>query len=629
MFIKSNIRKVTIAMEKTLGNRAYIRLGQAGIIHLARTQSDEILNETAILAEEIRTRDIIMAGCTYTLNALKIEAGETFVLVKMRDLEGDSRFVSKAKKVIERIQRARARIQDEAAALAEQLEFAQALDSMGINPETLKKARLMKMVFGQVTDPIPEFPAERSFIIAASDRYLFGAALQSEAEGMLRLLKEHGFVDKTDDISGRSLADLKKREAILKHRLETIEIYTDRIRKEMGPTLLRLHHTYREYEEILKAMRLSGFSEKAMFITGWIDARDKNRLIKILKDICEDKFILIDEPDPDAPVRLRNMRLFKPFELIVSTMGMPANSEIDPTPLAALTFVIIFGLMFGDLGQGLVLAAAGLILKLIGRRKSKEFFIHAGSILLACGLSAAICGVLYGSLFSSEHLIPALWLRPMENIMTLFAITILIGTVIIFVGLSLNIINALINHDYVEAFLEKKGLAILIFYSSLVIMSIRYAVHKQVPALWEIGIFVFAPILVFSLRGVIGPALFNGKRPHETVEYITETVMDIVEIVLSMFANTVSFIRVGAFALSHAGLSIATFTLAGIFDPGLKSIMAISILVIGNIIIIVFEGMICGIQSMRLEYYEFFSKFFRGDGISFSPFILKSKFSEV
>jgi V/A-type H+-transporting ATPase subunit I len=339
-------------------------------------------------------------------------------------------------------------------------------------------------------------------------------------------------------------------------------------------------------------------------------------------------------------------------------MGVPSNAEMDPTPLAAITYVVVFGLMFGDLGQGLVLALIGVMFWFVARNMSQEgvrgneggvmhgflmsvarvisMFIaekeavrHAGSILLACGLSAAFCGVLYGSLFSSEHLIPALWMRPMENIMGLFSITILMGTMIIFVGLCLNIINALINRDFIEAFLEKKGLAILVFYSSLVFMAVRYALHKQGPGIWEISVFVIAPILIFALRGVLGPLLFKAKRPHDVAEYITETIMDIVEIVLSMFANTLSFIRVGAFALSHAGLSIATFTLAGIFDPSLKSVMAISILVIGNIVIIVFEGMICGIQSMRLEFYEFFSKFFRGDGISFSPFILKSKFSEV
>jgi len=177
--------------------------------------------------------------------------------------------------------------------------------------------------------------------------------------------------------------------------------------------------------------------------------------------------------------------------------------------------------------------------------------------------------------------------------------------------------------------LKKRGLAVLILYSATVVFAFKYMVHKQTPAFWEIGAFIIAPILVFCLRGVIGPVFFTAKKPHDIAEYITETVMDVVEIALSMFANTVSFIRVGAFALSHAGLSIVTYTLAGMADPSLKSVWAISILVVGNIFIIGFEGMICGIQSMRLEFYEFFSKFYKGDGVVFSPFILKTKMAEV
>ena len=136
--------------------------------------------------------------------------------------------------------------------------------------------------------------------------------------------------------------------------------------------------------------------------------------------------------------------------------------------------------------------------------------------------------------------------------------------------------------------------------------------------------FIGLPLILFSLRGVIGPLLFRSAKPKSISEYIIETVMDIVEIALSMFANTISFIRVGAFALSHAGLSIVTYTLAGMADPSMKSVGAITIIVIGNIFIIGFEGLICGIQSMRLEYYEFFSKFFQGDGVVFSPFTLKA-----
>jgi vacuolar-type H+-ATPase subunit I/STV1 len=628
MFIKSNIRKVTIAVEKALGHEVYARLGQAGIIHLARLQAGDASTDAGLLAEEGRTRDIL-AGSGFILTALQIETGEAPVSEKARDIDQDAVLTSKAKKMMERLQRLHTRIQEKIATVTEQLEYAEALDRMGIDPETMKKARLTRMVFGQVTDTVPDGPADGPFIVAGTGRYAFGAAMPQAIPQMLQFLKEHGFIDKTADISGASHESLKGHETALRRRLELLERYIDGFREKMGPALLTLYHSYKEYEEVIKAMRLSAFSAKAMFITGWMDANDKERLLGLLREICGERFIISDERDPNAPVRLMNTRLFKPFELIVKIMGMPRNSEIDPTPLAAITFALIFGLMFGDLGQGLVLAITGLLVKFVAAKKRHEGLGQAGGILIACGLCAAFCGILYGSLFSSEHLIPALWIRPAENIMGLFSATILLGSVVIVVGLCVNIINAFINTDYPEALLGKKGVAVLILYSAIVLMAVRYASYRQAPAAWEIGAFIVLPLVVFSLRGVLGPLLFRTSWPHDIAEYVTETIMEIVEIALSMFANTVSFIRVGAFALSHAGLSIVTYTLAGMADPTLKSVGSIAILVVGNIFIIGFEGLICGIQSMRLEYYEFFSKFYQGDGVVFSPFVLKTKMPEA
>jgi V/A-type H+-transporting ATPase subunit I len=158
---------------------------------------------------------------------------------------------------------------------------------------------------------------------------------------------------------------------------------------------------------------------------------------------------------------------------------------------------------------------------------------------------------------------------------------------------------------------------------------VRYSHTAENPALWETSVFILLPLAFFSLRGVLGPILFDDHKPHSSTEYVIETIVEILEIGLSMLANTISFIRVGAFALSHAGLSIVTYTLAGIIDPEMKSAGAIIAIVIGNIFIIGFEGFVCGIQSVRLEYYEFFSKFFKGDGVAFTPFTLKARTSEV
>ena len=628
MFIKSDIRKVTIALKKSLGHELYVRLGKAGLIHLARLQTGDISADAGMAAEEAKIKDILAAG-SFVLKALGLEAGEGLVSENKRDAERDAVLVVGAKKTLERLQRLRVRIQEKAALVDAELGYDEALDRMGFDPGVFKKVSLVRAVLGQTPEVLPDLPENESFVIASTGRYVVGAALPQALPRMLEFLKKHDFVDKTIAISGTSVEGLKRRAAVLQGRLDFLNRYTEVFKKEKGPSLLALHHSCKVYEEVLKAMRQSAFSAKAIFITGWLDVREKPGLMAILREICGECFIVSFERDPNAPVRLMNLRLFKPFELIVRIMGMPSNSEIDPTPLAALVFVLIFGLMFGDLGQGLVLAVCGGILKSIAGRRKQEAAAHAGGILMACGLSAAFCGVLYGSLFSSEHLIPALWIRPAEDIMGLFSFTVLLGAVVIGIGLCISILNAFLNRDYPAAFLDKKGLAVLILYSAIVLMAVRYATHSQAPAFWEIGFFIFLPLLVFSLRGFIGPVLFKVKAPHDLVEYVTETVMEMVEIALSLFANTLSFIRVGAFALSHAGLSIVTYTLAGMVDPALKTPGAVAMIVFGNIIIIGFEGLICGIQSMRLEYYEFFSKFYRGDGVEFSPFVLKTRIQEV
>ena len=111
--------------------------------------------------------------------------------------------------------------------------------------------------------------------------------------------------------------------------------------------------------------------------------------------------------------------------------------------------------------------------------------------------------------------------------------------------------------------------------------------------------------------------------PHGLFEYIVETIIEIIEMFSSFLGNTISFIRAGAFALSHAGLSIAIYTLAHIITPEGYSVASIAVLVVGNIFIILLEGLVCGIQSMRLEYYEFFGKFFHGEGVEFKPFFFR------
>ena len=632
MFLKSDIRKVSIALEKRFYHEVYLALGKAGIIHLSPPQDRDAMMDAGLKEEESRTRDIL-SGIESALRALHIEPGEAALPGKTGDTSQDWAFVSKTQGAIGRVERLRLRIQEALDTAAQRMAYRGALDLMGIHPAAFQGARLVRMVFGTVENTEWELPVRERFVVSRAGGYVCGVALPSDLSGMLQFLKGYGFTDRSDQITEASTETLNRRMDTLRTRLATLDRYFSTLRDTAGKTLAELYGPYREYGEVFTAMKLSLFSSKALFISGWMDEKDRERLFDILRGICGDRFIaaVSDRRDPDAPVRLMNSRFLKPFELLVKTMGMPANSEIDPTPLTAVTFVIMFGLMFGDLGQGLVIALGGLILKRISKKKgeTESTLDQAGGILIACGISAALSGILYGSIFSNEHLIPALLFHPIEEIMSLFAMTILLGALFIGIGLGVNVINNLMNGNYTEALLEKRGLAVFVLYAAIILLAVRYAVTGQGPAPWAVGVFIITPLVLFSLRGVLGPVLFKTHKPHSAVEYIIETCVEILEIGLSMIANTVSFIRVGAFALSHAGLSIVTYTLAGIVDPAMRSVGAVTIIIAGNIFIIGFEALICMIQSMRLEYYEFFSKFFRGDGVDFAPFTLKAKISEV
>lgn len=628
MFVKSDIRRVSIALEKRFYHEVSLELGTAGIMHLARFPQDEGPAEEGLKNEEAKTREIL-TGIDTILRVLDVESSAPVSPETASGEAEDGIFVATMLSVVNRLQRLRSKIDEESARLEDRLSCFRALESMGIDSGALRRTRLMTMVFGTLEDREWEPSGTEGFLAVRKGPYVFAAAMPAQLDTMQSFLKDRGFVDRSRDIAGLSAERAGSRLETLRRRRAILDGYRDGLRQEAARKLPAMLHDYRRVDEIIKSLRMSLFSSRAMFITGWMDIRERERLTALLDRVCGDRYILsiAEKRDPRAPVRLRNMALFRPFELLVKTMGVPSNDEIDPTPLAAVFYVIIFSIMFGDLGQGLTLALVGYILRRVARRKGVPDgpIGQAGGIMIFCGFGAAFCGILFGSVFSHEHLIPALIFHPINNIMTLFAFTILMGVFIICVGLIINMVNCVMNGEYEEALLEERGLVVLVPYVALVFFALRFATTERTPVLWETLIFIILPVSLFALRGVLGPLIFKSHAPHSALEYIVETVMEIFELAISMIANTISFIRVGAFALSHAGLGIVTYTLAGMVDPSLRSPGAIAVIVLGNIFIIGFEGLICGIQSLRLEYYEFFSKFFKGSGVVFEPFKLKER----
>jgi len=345
--------------------------------------------------------------------------------------------------------------------------------------------------------------------------------------------------------------------------------------------------------EELKSDMANG--DKLFFMFGFVPVSNVAKLKSELETrFGGDVIILVDDVDKSGsnlnpPTKLSNMKLFKPFETLIKMYGTPNYHEKDPTIFFALTYMLLFGAMFGDVGQGFILLFAGLVLEIILKKED------LGGVLSRIGLSSTIFGFIYGSVFGSEKIIPPLILS----------------------AYIYNIINSGIEKNVERGLFSKNGIVGLIFYLILLYTIFHVVVtHSSIsPALVYIMISL---LLLMVFKQPLANKLIHADKLYQKspANYYTEEGFGVIETLLSIISNTLSFIRVGAFALNHVGLYIAFATMARMITNSWGSL---AILVLGNIIIIALEGLIVFIQALRLEYYELFTKYFRGDGIEYVP----------
>ncbi|GHV87293.1 hypothetical protein AGMMS50255_5890 [Spirochaetia bacterium] len=355
----------------------------------------------------------------------------------------------------------------------------------------------------------------------------------------------------------------------------------------------------------------------------------------------------VAEGKEKVPVSLKHGAFVKGFEGVVFSYGAPLYGTIDPTPFVAVFFTILFGIMFGDVGQGLVLLLAGLLTSKRGL-KSMAGFRSYSTPLIAIGISSTVMGFLNGEFFANEELLVAptqavlgffmnifgiagepperiLHLMPEKgNVMKLFyffGFTIAVGVILNSIGLVMNIVNKCITKKYEGAFFSKTGLAGLIFFWYALSIAVRLILGGSFANFDFIGLIL--PVFCIFFGPVIW-RLISGERPvlaEGLMPFIMEGFVEILETLSTYISNTVSFLRVGAFALSHAVLSFIVFTLSEMVSENPAGpVFSLFIMVLGNAVIIILEGMIVAIQVVRLQYYEFFSKFFTETGVPFVPF---------
>jgi len=342
-----------------------------------------------------------------------------------------------------------------------------------------------------------------------------------------------------------------------------------------------------------------------------------------------------------VPVKLQHGKFVGSFERMIFSYGSPLYGTIDPTPLVAFFFTLLFGIMFGDAGQGLVFVLIGILLT-TNVIKWFPTWNKFGPIFIAIGCSSTIMGFLTGEFFAnSELLIPVsrflsgLFGQPKDHILHLmpsagaidklfmfFIFTLGVGFIINSIGLVVNIINQFSLKKPGKALFGKTGLSGALFFWYVVSMAIRILLFKT-GLFWfdwvVIGVTLFGVLMAHPLQRLIErkkPIFENGFGIS-----LIEGIVEILEVISSYLSNSVSFLRVGAFALAHAVLGFIIFTMTDLVGGAGGLLVS----VIGNIIVIVLEGMIVAIQVIRLQYYEFFSKFFTETGREFQPFTFKYK----
>ena len=438
-----------------------------------------------------------------------------------------------------------------------------------------------------------------------------------------------------EGFDGTPIEAANKLQAQIDERRKKIQGIDDEIEQLLQDKKEDLASAYAQLQKLnlnFNVRKLAACTKKGTrefyILCGWMTQRAAKVLDKELANE-PDTFCIVERDHADVvskpPTKLQNNTLFKPYEMFVEMYGMPAYEEIDPTPLIAISYSILFGFMFGDAGQGLVLLLGGLLL---GKFKHSRL----ASIIGRCGVFSIIFGLLFGSFFGFEDIIKPLWLRPTQAMMTLpmvgnlntvFIVSIALGMGIILLTMLLNVINRLRFKEPGEALFDTNGIAGMVFYAAAIVTIVLFMSGHTLPGGVVLAIMFIIPLLVIFFKEPLSNIVEKHAEimPKEKGMFFVQGFFEMFEVLLSYFSNTLSFVRVGAFAVSHAAMMQVVLMLAGAESGHINWI----VVVFGNIFVCGMEGLIVGIQVLRLEYYELFSRFYHGTGKAFLPYGKETK----
>nr|WP_281355199.1 V-type ATPase 116kDa subunit family protein [Anaerotalea alkaliphila] len=506
------------------------------------------------------------------------------------------------------------------------------IQDLNIQVDKLFNFRFLNFRFGRMPKAnffkMQEYIEDRQVImynvkLEGDFAYLMYFMPEKESAGIDNLFKSLFFerIWISDEVKGypkEALGRVDHEIAILNTRIQEVEAQFKDFFTTNRERLKEIHIFLFQLNQVYGAHKYLAQSERAFFLGGWVPG---NRL-EALKESLEKHHAvsyMVEEAQAvrkaPVPTKLENNGFFRPFEALVTMYGTPGYKELDPTPLVALTYILMFGMMFGDLGQGLVIAGLGWWL-------FKKKGVKLGRIMAYLGGMSAVFGLVYGSVFGNEEVIGELvpflpLIHPMHEMTTVLLGAVGFGAFLLLGAMLLNMLNAWRAGKVGKMLFDRNGLAGMVFYVALLVLGVRIFQAKAIPLAYVLLLLVL-PFLIMLLAHPLERLLAKEGNlfPEGKGQFFVESGFEMMETLLGFLSNTISFIRVGAFAMNHVAFFMAFHMLSDMMEGA----GSIAVMVFGNILIIVLEGMIVGIQGLRLEYYELFGRFFTGEGIEFKPF---------
>jgi V/A-type H+-transporting ATPase subunit I len=357
---------------------------------------------------------------------------------------------------------------------------------------------------------------------------------------------------------------------------------------------------------------------------GWIPVSQQEPLTRAVQESTKGAaFLRFENPSPSdtPPVQISHSGVARSFELFTKLRGTPEYNEVDPTLIVTVLFTIMYGMMFGDIGQGAVLVVLGLIFTRFRRSFlgiPARGMVRLGGVLATCGASAMFFGALYGEFFLSEAFHP-IFVNPIEGQTTMIIVALLFGVAQIGFGLVLKLANLIRIRAKTEAVFGGIRLG---YYAIGVVLAVKYATSLSFTVFTEnlgLTVIAIAALIVLFFSPAIEAAL---KHELKLGQDVMKGASEFIETFLSYLTNSISYVRLAAFAIAHSALGVAAVILSGTIGGAAAFILM-------NFLALTIEALGVFIQCMRLTYYEFFTKFYSGTGSPYRPFSLPKTFGTV